>query len=39
MVEQIKSVDYRSRKVSFIEQASQETLNEILAILDAIVYQ
>lgn len=39
MVEQIKSVDYRSRRVSFIERASQETLNEVLAILDAIAYQ
>jgi mRNA interferase MazF len=39
MVEQIKSVDYRSREVSFIEHASAETLNEVLAILDAIAYQ
>lgn len=39
MVEQVKSVDYRSRNASFIEQASNETLNEVLAILDAIVYQ
>lgn len=39
MVEQVKSVDYRSRDVRFIEHASEETLNEVLAILDAIVYQ
>jgi mRNA interferase MazF len=39
MVEQIKSVDYRSRKAKFIEKAAEETLNEVLAILDAIVYQ
>ncbi|GJM41996.1 MAG: potassium-transporting ATPase subunit C [Ardenticatenaceae bacterium] len=39
MVEQLKSVDYRSRKVSFIESAPIETLNEVLALLDAIVYQ
>ena len=39
MVEQIRSVDYRSRKVSFIERASAETVNEVLAILDAIAYQ
>lgn len=39
MVEQVKSVDYRSRDVRFIEHASEETLNKVLAILDAIVYQ
>lgn len=39
MVEQIKSVDFRSRKAKFIEKAAEETLNEVLAILDAIVYQ
>lgn len=39
MVEQVKSIDYRSRDVRFIEHASEEILNEVLAILDAIVYQ
>ncbi|VAW41982.1 Programmed cell death toxin MazF [hydrothermal vent metagenome] len=39
MVEQVKSVDYRSRKAKFIEKVTEETLNEALAILDAIVYQ
>lgn len=39
MVEQVKSVDYRSRDVRFIAHASEETLNEVLGILDAIVYQ
>jgi mRNA interferase MazF len=39
MVEQVKSVDYRSRKVKFVEKAAEKTLNEVLAILDAIVYQ
>ena len=39
MVEQVKSVDYRSRKVKFIERATKDILNEVLAILDAIVYQ
>lgn len=39
MVEQVKSVDYRSRKVKFIEKVPEESLNEVLAILDAIVYQ
>lgn len=39
MVEQVKSVDYRSRNANFIERASAETLNEVLSILDAVVYQ
>jgi mRNA interferase MazF len=39
MVEQIKSVDYKSRNVKFIEKAPQEIINEALAILDACVYQ
>lgn len=38
MVEQIKSVDYSSRKARFIEKASSELLNEVLAILDACIY-
>lgn len=39
MVEQVKSVDYRSRKASLIVRAPTETLNEVLAILDAVLYQ
>ena len=39
MVEQIKSVDYQSRSIRFIEKAPQETLDEVLAILDACIYQ
>ncbi|MEW6007127.1 MAG: type II toxin-antitoxin system PemK/MazF family toxin [bacterium] len=38
MVDQVKSVDYNSRKVKFIEQASDELLNEVLGILDACIY-
>ncbi len=38
MVDQIKSVDYDSRKAKFIEKASTELLNEVLAILDACIY-
>lgn len=38
MVDQLKSVDYNSRKVKFIEKASTELLNEVLAILDACIY-
>lgn len=39
MVEQVKSVDYRARMIRFIEKASEETLDEVLAILDACIYQ
>lgn len=38
MVEQIKSVDYNSRQVEFIEKASDEILDEVLSILDACLY-
>lgn len=38
MVDQIKSVDYKSRKAKFIEKAPSATINEVLAILDAIIY-
>jgi mRNA interferase MazF len=39
MVEQVKSIDYRSRHVKRIEKASNGTLVEVLAILDACIYQ
>ncbi len=39
MVDQMKSVDYGSRKAKFIEKAPEEILNEVLAILDAILYE
>ena len=39
MVEQIKSVDFKSRKAKFIEKAEEDVVNEMLAILDACVYQ
>lgn len=38
MVDQVKSVDYDSRKAKFIEKPSTELLNEVLAILDACIY-
>ena len=38
MVEQIKSVDYASRKARFVEKAATSHLNEVLAILDACLY-
>lgn len=38
MVEQIKSVDYASRKAKFIEKAPRPLVDEVLGILDACIY-
>ena len=38
-VEQIKSVDYASRSVRFVEKAPQSLLDEVLSILDACLYE
>ncbi len=38
MTEQVKSVDYRSRRVKRIGVASESVLDEVLSILDACLY-
>lgn len=38
MVEQVKSIDFRSRKARRIGKASSETLEEVLSMLDACIY-
>jgi len=38
MVDQVKSIDYRSRKIKFVEKSPVEILNEVLEILDAFIY-
>jgi mRNA interferase MazF len=38
MVEQVKSIDYRTRKVRRIGTASDTVLEEVLSILDACIY-
>jgi mRNA interferase MazF len=38
MVGQTRSVDYGSRKVKFVEKASRAVLDEVLAMLDACLY-
>jgi mRNA interferase MazF len=38
MVEQIKSIDFASRKAKFVAKASQKVLDEVLSILDACIY-
>jgi mRNA interferase MazF len=38
MVEQVKSIDFRSRKARRIGKAAPETLDQVLSILDACIY-
>ncbi len=38
MVEQVKSVDFRSRRAKRIKRASDELLANVLSILDACIY-
>jgi len=38
MVEQVKSIDFRSRKAKRLGKASAATLEEVLSILDACIY-
>ncbi len=39
MSEQVKSIDYQTRKIKYVESVSTETLNTVLALLDAAIYQ
>ena len=38
MVDQIKSVDFKSRKAKRIEKSDDALLSEVLSILDAVIY-
>jgi mRNA interferase MazF len=38
MVEQLKSIDFRARKVKLIGRASPRLLEEVLSLLDACIY-
>ena len=38
MVEQVKSIDFRARKVKRIGKSSDSVLEEVLSILDACIY-
>ena len=37
MGEQMKSIDYNSRNIEFIEKANVKTLNQVLGIIDSII--
>jgi len=39
MVEQVKSIDFKSRKIKLIEKASSNIMVDVLGILDACIYQ
>lgn len=38
MVEQVKSIDFISRKVNYVERVPADVLSDVLAILDACIY-
>ncbi len=38
MTEQIKSIDFNSRKAKFIKKASDDLIDEVLSILDSCIY-
>ncbi|MBW1775645.1 MAG: type II toxin-antitoxin system PemK/MazF family toxin [Deltaproteobacteria bacterium] len=38
MVEQVKSIDFRSRRAKRIEHGNEDLLSEVLSILDACMY-
>ena len=35
--EQMKSIDYNTRKIKFVEKADIDTINQILGIIDSIL--
>ncbi len=37
MGEQMKSIDYNSRNIKFVEKANQKTISQILGIIDSII--
>ncbi len=38
MVDQVKSIDYLSRRIKYVEQAPSELMDEVLSILDACLF-
>jgi len=37
MTEQLKSIDYNSRNIKFVEKANHKIINQVLAIIDTIL--
>lgn len=38
MTEQIKSIDYKARKVKFVEKVSDEVMSKVLGIVESVVF-
>lgn len=38
MVEQVKSIDFRARRMKWVEKVDTQTLNQVLGLLDACIY-
>lgn len=38
MTEQIKSIDFNTRKVKFVEKVDENTLNQVLGITKSIIF-
>lgn len=38
MVDQVKSIDYRTRQIKYVEQAPSELLTQVLSILDTCLF-
>ncbi len=38
MTEQIKSIDYNTRKVKFVEKVSDEVMSKVLGIVESVVF-
>ncbi len=39
MVEQVKSIDFKSRNIKLIEKAPRSIMDDVLGVLDACIYQ
>jgi mRNA interferase MazF len=39
MVEQVKSIDYKSRQIKLVEKAPNDIIIEVLSLLDTCIYQ
>ncbi len=37
MVEQVKSIDFNSRKAKFVEKATQELIDDVVAVIDVCI--
>ena len=38
MTEQIKSIDYKARKVKFVEKVSDDVMDKVLGIIESVVF-